>query len=126
MANILIIDDDDQFREMLGQMLECAGYEVILASDGKEGLRLFRKNRVDLVITDIFMLEKDGIEVIMKFRRNFPVKKIIAISGGYRNISPEETLEMVKGFGAKYTFKKPVDRDELLGAIKDLLQEGAV
>ena len=122
MANILIIDDDDQFREMLRQMLERAGYEVVEASDGKEGLKLFRENQVDLVITDIFMPEKEGLEVIMEFRRNFPDKKIIAISGGYRKITPEESLKMAEAFGAKYTFKKPVDRQALLDAIKELLE----
>ena len=123
MAVILIIDDDDQFRQMLRQMLERAGYEVVEASDGKEGLKLFRENQVDLVITDIFMPEKEGLEVIMEFRRNFPDKKIIAISGGYRKISPEETLQMSEAFGAKYSFKKPVEREKLLEAIKELLQE---
>ena len=122
MANILIIDDDDQFREMLRQMLERAGYEVVEAPDGKEGLRLFRENKVDLVITDIFMPEKEGLEVLMEFRRNFPDTKIIAISGGARNISPEESLKMAEAFGAKYTFKKPVDREALLDAVKELLE----
>jgi CheY-like chemotaxis protein len=68
------------------------------------------------------MPEKDGLEVLMEFRRNFPDKKIIAISGGARNISPEDSLQMAEAFGAKYSFKKPVDREALLDAIKELLE----
>lgn len=123
MAKIIIIDDDNQFRNMLRQMLEGAGHEVIEACDGKEGMSLFEGNQIDLVITDIFMPEKEGIELIMEFRRNFPENKIIAVSGGGGNISPKEGLQMAKSLGVQYTFSKPFEREDLLDAVNELLKD---
>jgi len=82
MARILVIDDDIQILEMLGQTLEREGYEVVDALDGKEGMRLYREAPTDLVITDIVMPEKEGVETIMELKRDFPDVKIIAMSGG--------------------------------------------
>jgi len=117
---ILVIDDDDQFRGMLREMLERAGYEVADAPNGKEGIRLYRENPADLVVTDIIMPEKEGIETIMDLRREFPEVKIIAMSGGGR-IDPEEYLHMAEKLGAKRTFAKPVEREELLKAVGEVL-----
>jgi len=80
LAHILIIDDDPQILDMLGQTLKREGHEVLEALDGKEGLKLYRENPTDLVITDIIMAETEGIETIMKLQRDFPDVKIIAIS----------------------------------------------
>ena len=88
MALILIIDDDDQIRRVLRKTLERDGYDVADAPNGKEGIRLYRENPADLVITDIIMPEKEGIETIRELRRDFPEVKIIAISGGGR-IGPD-------------------------------------
>ena len=121
MAYILIIDDDNQFRAMLREMLERSGYEVVEASDGKEGLRLYREKATDLIITDIIMPEKEGIEVIMELQRDFPDVKIIAMSGGGQ-LDPGLYLSMAKSFGAQYTFDKPVERQELLKAVRELLE----
>jgi YesN/AraC family two-component response regulator len=82
MANILIIDDDQQILNMLSQILKRAGYGVVEALDGKQGLKLYRENPTDLIITDIIMPEKEGLETIMELQRDFPDVKIIAISGG--------------------------------------------
>ena len=106
MANILIIDDDNQFREMLRQMIERDGYEVIEASDGKEGIALYRKNPTDLIITDLIMPEKDGIETIQELKKDFPEIKIIAISGGGR-LGPNDYLQLAKMLGAQRTLTKP-------------------
>ena len=121
MARILIIDDDPQILNMLRQTLEREGYEVIDASDGKEGLKLYQENPTDLIITDLIMPEKEGIETIMELRRDFPDVKIIAITGGGR-IDPKQYLSMAKSFGAQYTFTKPVERKKLLKAVKELLK----
>jgi len=120
MARILIIDDDVQILDMLRQTLECEGYEVVDATNGKEGIRLYRENPADLIITDIIMPEKEGIETIIELKRNFPDVKIIAISGGGR-ITPEGYLSMAKRLGANRTFEKPVERDELLAAVRELI-----
>src|SRR5919108_2919694 len=81
-ARILIIDDDDQIRRMLCQALEQAGYEAVEARDGQEGLEHYRAAPTDLIITDILMPGKEGLETIMELRREVPGVKIIAISGG--------------------------------------------
>ena len=120
MKRILIIDDDEQLLKMLGQMLDRNGYEVVKASNGNVGLKLYRENPADIIITDIVMPEKEGIGTIMELRRDFPNVKIIAISGGGR-IGPDQYLPLAKGLGAKYTFEKPIGREELLNAIRKLL-----
>jgi DNA-binding NtrC family response regulator len=120
MARILIIDDDVHILRMLRQTLERKGYEVIEASNGKEGIRLYREEPADLIITDLIMPEKEGIETIKELRRDFPQLKIIAISGGGR-IGAEAYLPMAKKLGAMRTFIKPIAREELLEAVRELL-----
>jgi YesN/AraC family two-component response regulator len=121
MASILIIDDDSQILEMLRQILERERYHVTEASNGKEGLRRYRENPADLIITDIIMPEKEGIEIIIELKRDYPYVKIIAISGGCR-IDPEQYLDMAKKLGAQRTFAKPVERKDLLDAVRNILQ----
>ena len=120
MAKILIIDDEPQVRAMLRQMLEREKFEVMDASDGKEGIRLYRENPADLIITDIIMPEKEGLETIIELKKDYPDVKIIAISGG-RRIEPGEYLQLAEILGAIKTFKKPVKRDELLEAVREIL-----
>ena len=120
MARILIIDDNTIVLETYCQMLERAGYEVVKATGGKEGTKLFRDNPTDLVITDILMPEKEGFETIIELRRDFPDVKIIAISGG-AFLSPKDYLEIAKQFGAMRTLTKPIDQEELLEAVRKCL-----
>jgi DNA-binding NtrC family response regulator len=119
-ARILIIDDEVQIREMLGQMLTREGYQVVHARDGKEGMKACREQSIDLIITDIIMPEKDGIEMILELRHDFPALKVIAISGGGR-LGPDGYLEMAKKLGAHRTFFKPFNRKEILDAVRELL-----
>ena len=121
MARILVIDDDIQILEMLRQTLEREGYEVIDARDGKEGIRFYREAPTDLIITDIVMPKKEGVETIMELKRDFPDVKIIAISGGGR-IGPENYLQIAKSLGAMHTFTKPIGREKLLAAVRELLK----
>jgi CheY-like chemotaxis protein len=121
MARILVIDDDIQILEMLRQTLGCKGYEVIDAPDGKEGLRLYREAPTDLIITDIIMPEKEGIETIIELKRDFPDVKIIAISGGGQ-IAPEACLHLAEKLGVQRTFTKPVPRQDMIKAVKELLE----
>ena len=122
MAGILIIDDDVQILDMLRQTLEREGYEVMDASNGRKGIRLYRKEPADLIITDIVMPEKEGLETIMELKKDFPEVKIIAISGGGQ-IIPDHYLDSAKLFGAIRTFAKPFEHKELLEAVQELLQE---
>ena len=121
MAKILVIDDDAQVLAMLRKMLEHEGYAVTTAPDGKEGIKCYREDSIDLIITDLIMPEKEGIETIMELRHDFPDVKIIAISGGGR-VNPVPYLDVSKKLGAQYTFAKPVERKELLEAVRDLLK----
>jgi len=121
MARILIIDDDDLFRTMLRKMLEYEGYDVIDAQDGNVGMRLYRKEPADLVITDILMPEKEGIEIIRELRSDFSEVKIIAISGG-GSVGINNYLDIAKMLGAQFTFEKPFRREEFLEAVRESLK----
>ena len=121
MALILIIDDEPQIRSMLKLMLERDGYEVAEAPDGIEGIRVFRQNPAELIITDLIMPNKDGIGLIIDLKKEFPNVKIIAMSGGGLN-KPEGYLKGAKKLGAACTLTKPIDRGEMLRAIKDVLK----
>jgi len=122
MAHILIIDDEVQARETLRELFEYEGYEVTEAPDGMEGMKIFREKPTDLVITDIVMPDKDGIETIMELKNEFPGVRIIAISGGGR-IGPEHYLEMAGQLGAMRTFLKPVDLEKLSEAVREILSQ---
>jgi len=121
MKRILVIDDDVQMRLMLRRILERAGYEVVDASDGNEGIRLYHQAPTDLIMCDIIMPEKEGVETIIEFRRDFPDAKIIAISGGGRGIKPANCLDAIDRLGADCAFSKPFDRKEILDAVQGLL-----
>ena len=121
MPRILIIDDDEVIRTLLKRALEGEGFEVSLAPDGRQGLKLFRQKGADLVITDMIMPGKGGMETIMELREEWPEAKIIAISGG-DSLGPQPYLEVVEGFGAVRIFSKPFDVQELLKAVKEMLR----
>jgi len=116
---ILVIDDDEGVRAMLQRMLEREDYEVSVAVDGLDAERWLREETFDIVITDILMPDKEGIETIIDLRKHHATTKIIAISGGGRG-GPEHYLRSAKSFGANRTFAKPFDCDEMLAAIKEL------
>lgn len=121
MAKILIIDDDDQFREMLHEMVEREGYTVFSAPDGVEGMKIVNQKNPDLIITDIIMPEKEGLETILELKKMVPEVKIIAISGGGRS-QPGDYLRTAKYFGADKTMAKPFTKSELLNSIVEVLQ----
>jgi len=120
MQRILIIDDDHHILLMVKKMLERAGFEVDLASNGSEGLELFKIIQADLVITDIIMPEKEGLETIREMKRLQPDLKIIAMSGGGK-ISADNYLETAKIFGASMILEKPFSQKTMILAVTDLL-----
>jgi len=120
MARILVIDDDDQVRKMFLKMFQQVGHETMEAGNGKEGLACYRKEKPDVVVTDLIMPEMEGIETIKELKREFPEANIIAISGGGNYVSAELALEMAGAIGAKHVFVKPVERKVLLQAIDEL------
>ena len=121
MARILIIDDEAMIRDLLVNILEREGYDTATASGGKDGIKIYRENPTDLIITDLLMPEKDGIEIIRELCRDFQDVKIIAMSGGGKTDS-ETYLHIAKTIGAIKTLAKPFDRKELLTTIRELLE----
>jgi DNA-binding response OmpR family regulator len=121
MSRILVIEDDFMLSKMIQQMLEHEGYDVLVASDGKDAEKFYQEGNLDLVITDVLMPEKDGLEVIVEIRSKMPQVKIIAISGGGR-ISHTDYLVTAKRLGAHRTLSKPFVRQDLINALKELLE----
>lgn len=122
MGRILIIDDEAMIRDLLVKILEREGYETVTASGGKDGIKIHRENPADLIITDLIMPEKAGIETIMELRRDFQDVKIIAMSGGGK-IDSETYLQITKTMGAIETIAKPFDLRELLKTVQELLEQ---
>jgi DNA-binding response OmpR family regulator len=120
MKRILLIDDDHHILLMIKKMLERAGFEVELASNGNEGLELFKRIQADLVITDIIMPEKEGLETIRAMKRLRSDLKIIAMSGGGK-ISADNYLNTAKIFGASKVLEKPFSQKTLISAVTELL-----
>jgi CheY-like chemotaxis protein len=121
MAKILVIDDEEQLRDLLTQMLTRSGHTVQSAFDGVDAMRVFKQFDPDLVITDIIMPNKDGIEVITELLNASPGTPIIAISGGRRAITAEFNLESAELLGVKGILSKPFTRDQLNEAVQSAL-----
>jgi DNA-binding response OmpR family regulator len=117
---ILLIDDDLVVRTAMAQFLVDLGYQVVVADDGERGLRLFRSEKPDLVITDIIMPEKEGIQTIVEMRRERSNAKIIAVSGGGR-VGKGDFLKVARSMGADDVIAKPVDPDDFAARIKRCL-----
>lgn len=120
MAKILVIDDSEDIRILLHEALQAAGHSVVEAADGEEGLRSYREHCPDLVITDIVMPNKEGLETIMELRRESPGVKIVAMSGGTRGMVIS-FLPAAKKLGADYTLPKPFSLAELHAVVDDAL-----
>ena len=116
---ILVIDDDAVVRTAVSLALRAAGYETILAADGGEGLAQYRANPADLIITDLFMPEHEGLEMIVEVRKDFPTVPILAISGG-REVS-STMLTVAAQIGATDVLLKPFDSETLVGRVQKLL-----
>ena len=132
MAKILIVDDEEHVRAALKQVLERAGYEVVVAATGNEGLELMKHEGADLVITDVIMPGIDGISTARKIREQYRDTRIIVISGGGKTapdpyepdaISTRSYLASASKAGADRALTKPFDRQEILRVVRDLLEE---
>ncbi|RMH03137.1 MAG: response regulator [Nitrospirae bacterium] len=121
MSRILVIDDDIQIQELLREVLETAGHEVTTTGDARRGLALFREAPFSLVITDILMPSKEGLETIQELRREAPDVKIVAISAGF-HWAGFDVLELAKRVGATSILQKPFDIPTLLRTVEDVLR----
>ena len=120
MAKILVVDDEPDIREILKVMLEGDGHAVTVAGDGHAATRLLDTERVDLILTDIFMPGKDGLETIMEIRRDHPAVKIIAMSGGGRTGELGYLADAVR-LGAFGSIFKPFEEARVLRTVRDAL-----
>lgn len=121
MADILIIDDDDALRGTMRKILERNGHDVREASDGLKGVDRIRERVPDLVVLDLIMPEKEGIETIMELREEYPELRILAVSGGGSVLGAGGALEDAMLFGADASLAKPFTVDALRGAVEELL-----
>lgn len=120
MAKILIVDDDEPFRFFMRALLERVSHTVIEARNGVEGIRSFQREQPDLVIVDLFMPEKDGIETIVELRRIKPSVRVIAISAGAYQ-GELQMLEVAKRLGALRCMPKAFDGHELIKTVAECL-----
>lgn len=121
MPSILVIDDEPQAREFIATVLKNENFQVSTASNGKEALALSRQYQFDLVITDLYMPETDGMETIMELRKICPDVKIIAVSGGGM---PGDVLSFATALGAEKALAKPFTTEQMISAVNDLLASG--
>jgi CheY-like chemotaxis protein len=122
MARILVVDDDASLRAVVQEILTQAGHDVETACNGEEACETFKRLPVDLLIIDILMPEKEGIQTITSLHRDYPGLRIIAMSGGGQ-VSPIFYLEMAREFGADLTLQKPFGKAQILKAVEDLIME---
>lgn len=118
---ILFVDDEKALRNLYEKVLKQADYEVTTASNGKDGLNQLKNSAFDLVITDILMPDKDGIELINEIRKQYPNIPIIAVSGGGR-MGSEIYLGLAQKLGAIEMLHKPFTKKQLLASVKRILQ----
>lgn len=121
MAHILIVDDDEIQRHLLKNYLNEAGHIVFEASNGEQALNLHERNNIDIIITDILMPEKDGLELIIELRNVTPLTKLIAMTGGGMLGDDQNYLDVANHLGAAAVLKKPIGKDLLLEHISRLI-----
>jgi CheY-like chemotaxis protein len=119
MTRVLVIDDNDDFRKLALLWFQIHGIEAEGAANGAQGLELQRARPATVIVTDIFMPEKEGIETIQDLRREFPETKIIAMTGR-EALTDYDVFQVAREVGAVKTLKKPFKLDELVAVVKEL------
>ncbi len=114
--SVLVVDDEPDVRELLKDILETAGYEVLTARNGREAIERLTAAAVDLIITDLVMPEQEGIETIVRIRKDYPDVHILAISGA---MGPY--LKVAKALGARDALPKPFSPEALLERVTQIL-----
>lgn len=120
MPRVMIVEDDGQVRKVWRAVLEEAGYEVTEAEDGFRAVEIQRENPADLVVTDLLMPGRDGLETIMHIRRADRSVKFIAVTGGGK-ILRSDLLRQARMLGATKTFQKPLEAEKLIEAVRELV-----
>jgi two-component system response regulator (stage 0 sporulation protein F) len=118
--SILVVEHDPNMRSMIGLLLNSAGHTVLESEDGVAASAILERERIDLVITDVVMPKKDGLEFIREVRQQWPTVPIIAVSGGGDHLDGNYCLKVARSMGAAATLDKPFDERKLLQVIADL------
>ncbi len=121
MATVLVIDDDDAVRMLLLRVLEDGGHTAVGAADGRDGVARFARSPTDVVITDIFMPNQEGLGTIIELKRDHPDLPIIAMTGGGSRATLD-VLPIAQALGARKTLRKPFTPDEVLAAVAEVLE----
>jgi DNA-binding NtrC family response regulator len=122
MAKILIVDDEVSIRTLVSKILAKDGHETVVAENGVHACNGFQNAEIDLIITDLVMPERNGIEMIIELKKSHPDMKVIAISGGSGFSEQIDLLSVAKLLGAKYIIKKPFTVDQIRDAVNDTLE----
>jgi DNA-binding response OmpR family regulator len=117
---ILVVDDNEDLRNTIGALLQADGFDVALAADGQAALAAHQATPADVVLTDLFMPDKDGIETIVELRRLSPQLKIVAMSG-WTSTQGSDYLQVAREIGASVTLQKPFDPEELSRVLRRLV-----
>jgi CheY-like chemotaxis protein len=120
LKTVLVIDDDAGMRDMIRDWLVPQGYNLLFTDSGKEGTKIFRRERVDLVLLDVFMPDQDGIEVLMELRRIAKEAKVVMMSGGGL-MKLQQVLKLAGKLGATDTLPKPFTPIELTQTVDRLI-----
>ncbi|HEU5080896.1 MAG TPA: response regulator [Opitutaceae bacterium] len=118
MATVLIVDDSDSIRALLQAALVAAGHTVLTAADGQHGIRMFSGNEIDVLVTDVYMPNADGLDVLREWRRLERGPNVIVMSS---KTGPMNMLRSAKHLGAKMTLQKPFPAEKLVAAINSML-----
>jgi len=122
MAVIVVVDDDPTIQMIAAELLRQGDHAVVAASDGDEALRILAAMKVDLVVMDMLMPNKDGLETIIEARGLYPDLRILAISSGGR-VGVGDLLRMARLFGANETYVKPLRLDSFAETVDRMLAE---
>lgn len=121
MARILVVEDDEWYRALLVEMLGQDGHEVVEAGDGVQALACLKESPADMMIIDMLMPNKDGVDTIMELQQLGVALPIVAISGGRRTVSAQFNLESARLLGVKAGLVKPFSRAALRGALAEVM-----
>ena len=119
MSRILLVDDHEPVCISLQAMIKGMGHETLTATSGRQALAVHRQNPVDVLVTDIFMPDMDGYELIQKFRQEYPKVKVVAMSGGIPRSPGGPYLEVAGKFGARWLLRKPFSSMRLIEVINE-------